>query len=343
MLLASGDRMRCLYEKTTAGVMIRASRYTQRARRPPHYLQTSIGKCLRQTFVQVNLESQKTRLHLRGLDVIQFQQIGRCFGPCGDRTGYLLEHLHREISRGRQRGNSEREKERCTAVKTLKQDEDGVTSRSTSSDALLALISLLTAEHSKCLFTRMLVCLMADVGKLTSELSSFVAPCHFVGGDDSQSGIRAQKTLHDELHNNCLKRGQRLQYRPPQEAGLFAGRRMTERCGDEIEDVIWADLSSEVRFTIFSDPQIGPVANSGTLVSLPEVSLLQKKSWDPVVCHATGYLPKTETIMWTENGKQSNNKNMVNLTGWLVKVGELLQNENGTFQINVTLYVTREE
>lgn len=73
------------------------------------------------------------------------------------------------------------------------------------------------------------------------------------------------------------------------------------------------------------------------------MSLLQKNPWDPVVCHATGFLPKSATIMWMKNGQKLSNTNLVNFTGWPVKLSELLQNEDGTFKINASLLMTPEE
>ncbi|RXN20802.1 major histocompatibility complex class I-related protein [Labeo rohita] len=66
----------------------------------------------------------------------------------------------------------------------------------------------------------------------------------------------------------------------------------------------------------------------------PEVSLLQKDSSSPVLCHATGFYPSAVTITWLRN-KLVHNED--------VDIGDLLPNEDGTFQKTVTLKVHPEE
>ncbi|XP_059411675.1 major histocompatibility complex class I-related gene protein-like [Carassius carassius] len=66
----------------------------------------------------------------------------------------------------------------------------------------------------------------------------------------------------------------------------------------------------------------------------PQVSVLQKSSSSPVVCHATGFYPKEVTISWMKNGQDHDED---------VEVGELLPNEDGTFQRSSGLRVTPEE
>ncbi len=73
------------------------------------------------------------------------------------------------------------------------------------------------------------------------------------------------------------------------------------------------------------------------LVSLsvsPQVSLLQKSSPSSVVCHATGFYPKEVTISWQKNGQDHDED---------VDLGELLSNEDGTFQKTSTLRVSPDE
>uniref|UniRef100_A0A671SFQ2 Major histocompatibility complex class I-related gene protein-like n=1 Tax=Sinocyclocheilus anshuiensis TaxID=1608454 RepID=A0A671SFQ2_9TELE len=64
----------------------------------------------------------------------------------------------------------------------------------------------------------------------------------------------------------------------------------------------------------------------------PDVTLLQKNSSSPVVCHATGFYPSAVTITWRKNGQDHNN----------VKIGDTLPNEDGTFQKNATLNVLQD-
>uniref|UniRef100_A0A8C2GJY8 Ig-like domain-containing protein n=1 Tax=Cyprinus carpio TaxID=7962 RepID=A0A8C2GJY8_CYPCA len=66
----------------------------------------------------------------------------------------------------------------------------------------------------------------------------------------------------------------------------------------------------------------------------PQVSLLQKSPSSPVTCHATGFFPSGVTISWEKNGQEHHED---------VDLGELLPNEDGTFQRTSTIRVTPEE
>uniref|UniRef100_A0A8C1S3X0 Major histocompatibility complex class I UBA n=1 Tax=Cyprinus carpio TaxID=7962 RepID=A0A8C1S3X0_CYPCA len=66
----------------------------------------------------------------------------------------------------------------------------------------------------------------------------------------------------------------------------------------------------------------------------PQVSLLQTSSSSPVTCHATGFYPSGVTITWMRNGQEHHED---------VEVGELLPNDDGTFQKTSELKVTPEE
>ncbi|KAK2887687.1 hypothetical protein QQF64_013067 [Cirrhinus molitorella] len=66
----------------------------------------------------------------------------------------------------------------------------------------------------------------------------------------------------------------------------------------------------------------------------PQVSLLQKSSSSPVTCHATGFYPSRITITWMRNGQEHHED---------VELGELLPNEDGTFQKTSTITVTPDE
>nr|BAK57366.1 MHC class I antigen [Carassius langsdorfii] len=66
----------------------------------------------------------------------------------------------------------------------------------------------------------------------------------------------------------------------------------------------------------------------------PQVSLLQKSSSSPVMCHATGFYPSEVKISWMKNGQDHDED---------VDLGELIINEDGTFQRASTLRVTPEE
>nr|BAD01522.1 MHC class I antigen [Ctenopharyngodon idella] len=66
----------------------------------------------------------------------------------------------------------------------------------------------------------------------------------------------------------------------------------------------------------------------------PQVSLLQKDPSSPVTCHATGFYPSAVTISWQRNGHDHHED---------VDLGELLPNEDGTFQKSSTIRVTPDE
>uniref|UniRef100_A0A3B1IIT9 Ig-like domain-containing protein n=1 Tax=Astyanax mexicanus TaxID=7994 RepID=A0A3B1IIT9_ASTMX len=66
----------------------------------------------------------------------------------------------------------------------------------------------------------------------------------------------------------------------------------------------------------------------------PEVSLFQKNSSSPVVCHATGFFPKAVMITWQKNGEDLNED---------VELRETLPNQDGTFQKRSILTVSPEE
>ncbi|XP_056613958.1 major histocompatibility complex class I-related gene protein-like isoform X2 [Triplophysa dalaica] len=117
--------------------------------------------------------------------------------------------------------------------------------------------------------------------------------------------------------------------------------------GYDGEDFITLELKNK-RYTT-PLPQVIPIAENWTrklqdeiiphylrYESLPEVSLLQKNPMAPVVCHATGFLPKTASIVWRKNRKPLNNTQLVNL--------EVCRpNEDGTFQMYAALYVILDE
>uniref|UniRef100_A0A3B1IJ64 Ig-like domain-containing protein n=1 Tax=Astyanax mexicanus TaxID=7994 RepID=A0A3B1IJ64_ASTMX len=66
----------------------------------------------------------------------------------------------------------------------------------------------------------------------------------------------------------------------------------------------------------------------------PEVSLFQKDSSSPVVCHATGFFPKAVMISWQKNGEDLNEG---------VELRETVPNQDGTFQKRSILTLSPEE
>nr|XP_024654130.1 H-2 class I histocompatibility antigen, Q9 alpha chain isoform X1 [Maylandia zebra] len=61
---------------------------------------------------------------------------------------------------------------------------------------------------------------------------------------------------------------------------------------------------------------------------LPSVSLLQKSSSSPVTCHATGFYPDRAKMVWRKDGVELHEG---------VSKGEILTNNDGTFQMSVDL------
>ncbi|XP_035382104.1 patr class I histocompatibility antigen, A-2 alpha chain-like isoform X2 [Electrophorus electricus] len=66
----------------------------------------------------------------------------------------------------------------------------------------------------------------------------------------------------------------------------------------------------------------------------PEVTLFQKDSSSPVVCHATGFFPKGVAIFWQKNGEDLREN---------VELTETLPNQDGTYQKRSILTVSPED
>ncbi|KAM3598745.1 uncharacterized protein V6R79_022105 [Siganus canaliculatus] len=64
---------------------------------------------------------------------------------------------------------------------------------------------------------------------------------------------------------------------------------------------------------------------------VPSVSLLQKTSSSPVRCLATGFYPKVASLVWRRDGVEIHED---------VEHGEILPNQDGTFQMSVDLDVS---
>ncbi|CAI5691651.1 unnamed protein product [Oreochromis niloticus] len=61
---------------------------------------------------------------------------------------------------------------------------------------------------------------------------------------------------------------------------------------------------------------------------LPSVSLLQKTPSSPIICHATGFYPDRGIMFWRKDGEELHEG---------VDPGEILSNNDGTFQMSVDL------
>ncbi|XP_025758383.1 class I histocompatibility antigen, F10 alpha chain isoform X3 [Oreochromis niloticus] len=61
---------------------------------------------------------------------------------------------------------------------------------------------------------------------------------------------------------------------------------------------------------------------------LPSVSLLQKSSSSAISCHAAGFYPDRAEMMWRKDGEETHEG---------VEIGEILTNNDGTFQMSLNL------
>ncbi|XP_077446930.1 major histocompatibility complex class I-related protein 1-like [Stigmatopora argus] len=61
-----------------------------------------------------------------------------------------------------------------------------------------------------------------------------------------------------------------------------------------------------------------------TRTVLPRLSLLQKRSWSPVTCHATGFYPRDAILFWKKDGQKVSKG---------VEREDTLPNHDGTFQV----------
>nr|ACN49159.1 classical MHC class I antigen [Oryzias dancena] len=66
----------------------------------------------------------------------------------------------------------------------------------------------------------------------------------------------------------------------------------------------------------------------------PSVSLLQKSSSSPISCHATGFYPNRAELLWRKDGEEIHEG---------VEKGQILPNNDGTFQMSVDLQLPSEE
>nr|ACN53464.1 MHC class Ia antigen [Oryzias dancena] len=67
---------------------------------------------------------------------------------------------------------------------------------------------------------------------------------------------------------------------------------------------------------------------------LPSVSLIQKSSSSPISCHATGFYPNRADLFWRKDGEEIHEG---------VEKGQILPNNDGTFQMSVDLQLPSEE
>ncbi|XP_051745369.1 DLA class I histocompatibility antigen, A9/A9 alpha chain-like isoform X1 [Ctenopharyngodon idella] len=115
---------------------------------------------------------------------------------------------------------------------------------------------------------------------------------------------------------------------------MMQGFRAQETCNNATDRLVhWKHyLEIDCIDTLKKLLQLGKSSLEKTVS--PQVSLLQKNSSSPVLCHVTVFYPSDITITWMRNGQELY-KN--------VKVGNLLPNEDGTFQKTVTLQAEPDE
>ncbi|KAM3617625.1 uncharacterized protein V6R79_009049 [Siganus canaliculatus] len=107
---------------------------------------------------------------------------------------------------------------------------------------------------------------------------------------------------------------------------------LTKRTWDEDKaDVTRRMYALTQRCTDWVKKFVGIGRSSLTRTDLPSVTLLQKTSSSPVRCFATGFYPKATSLVWRRDGVEIH-KDVVH--------GEILPNQDGTFQLSVDLNVS---
>uniref|UniRef100_A0A3Q3CC76 Ig-like domain-containing protein n=1 Tax=Haplochromis burtoni TaxID=8153 RepID=A0A3Q3CC76_HAPBU len=98
---------------------------------------------------------------------------------------------------------------------------------------------------------------------------------------------------------------------------------LTQICPESSSTVLALIYSFLILLTLYDNFNISPVR--------PSVSLLQKSSSSPVTCHATGFYPNRAEMVWKRDGVELHQG---------VNKGEILTNNDGTFQMSVDLDVS---
>ncbi|XP_077446335.1 H-2 class I histocompatibility antigen, K-Q alpha chain-like [Stigmatopora argus] len=93
------------------------------------------------------------------------------------------------------------------------------------------------------------------------------------------------------------------------------------------EDQLYIQYKKDYYTDICPDELKAHVSNGKDFLTrtvLPRLSLLQKRSWSPVTCHATGFYPRDAILFWKKDGQKLSKG---------VEREETLPNHDGTFQV----------
>ncbi|XP_077446594.1 uncharacterized protein LOC144067004 [Stigmatopora argus] len=99
----------------------------------------------------------------------------------------------------------------------------------------------------------------------------------------------------------------------------------------KLEDQLYIQYKKDYYTDICPDYLKMHVSNgkdSLTRTVLPRLSLLQKRSWSPVTCHATGFYPRDAILFWKKDGQKVSKG---------VEREDTLPNHDGTFQVSAHL------
>ncbi|XP_030596406.1 major histocompatibility complex class I-related gene protein-like isoform X2 [Archocentrus centrarchus] len=142
----------------------------------------------------------------------------------------------------------------------------------------------------------------------TKEVSGFLK-YGYDGEDFIELDLRAQKWIAAKPEANITKQSWDADGNRTQLNVLF----LTHTCRERLQ-VFLKSGNSSLQRTV-----------------LPSVSLLQKSPSSPISCHATSFYPHRAVMFWRKDGEEIHEG---------VDLGEILPNNDGTFQISADLNVS---
>ncbi|XP_036001717.1 major histocompatibility complex class I-related gene protein [Fundulus heteroclitus] len=113
---------------------------------------------------------------------------------------------------------------------------------------------------------------------------------------------------------------------PKQQAELSKNKWNNDRVGLAVQQYYFNQICAE-----WLKKYVNFGRSSLMRTDLPSVSFLQKSSSSPVSCHATGFYPNRAEMFWRKDGEEVHDG---------VVKGEILPNNDGTFQMNVDIYLS---